>query len=238
MKRLGLVAAITLLMSPTAMAGIADEWVGKISASGSKTAGNTDTTDLGLALSLRKTGEDWRHKFNTSFDYGRNNDVDNKQRFYVNYQIDRNLNERVYSYGNANYFDDSFGPYREGYFIGGGLGYKVILPKPMSWDIEGGAGYRSQESHLPTGMVEAEVSLRAASNFDWKLNENMSINNDMEITKGDSDNYLWNETGITAKLMNNLAARASFRIDTHSDVPLGTDKTDTITRVGVVYTIR
>ncbi len=240
MKKLFLSAALVSLMSTPAFAGIYDGWSGEASLAGAKTTGNTDTTDVGLALNLKKTSDLWRHKFNGSFDYGTNNDIDNKQRLTLGYQIDRDINDRLYAYGNADYFSDNFGAYSNGYFVGAGLGYKVILPEPMGWDVEGGAGFRSQKTQstaLLAGVKEEEFALRGASNFDYKFNDNVTFYNDTEVLWGKSDTYVWNETGITAQLMGNLAARASFRIDTHSDVPVGRKKTDTITRVGVVYTI-
>jgi len=240
MKKLLLSAALVSFMSTPAFAGIYDGWSGEASLAGSKTTGNTDTTDVGLGINLQKESDVWRHKFNGSFDYGTNNDVDNKQRLFLGYQIDRDINDRLYAYGNGNYYNDNFGAYSEGYFVGGGLGYKVILPDPIGWDLEAGAGFRSQktqETALLASEKSEELALRAASNFDYKFNDNVSFYNDSEILWGDSDTYIWNETGITAQLMGNLSARASFRIDTHSDVPAGREKTDTITRVGVVYTI-
>lgn len=238
MKKLILSTALLSLLSTPAFAGITDGWSGEASLTGSNTSGNTETTDVGIALNLTKDADVWRHKFNAAFDYGTADNIDNKQRLFLGYQVDRDITERLYGYANANYYNDEFGAYSEGYFAGGGLGYKVVLPEPIGWDVEGGVGFRSQETQGILSVKTEEVALRGASNFDYKLNDNVSLYNDTEILFGDSDTYIWNEVGITAQLMGNLAARASFRIDNHSDVPFGTEKTDTITRVGVVYTIK
>ena len=87
-------------------------------------------------------------------------------------------------------------------------------------------------------MKTDELAYRGASRINYVLNDNVSAYNNTELTYSKSDTYIWNETGITAQLMGNLAARASFRIDNHSTVPVGTKKTDTISRVGIVYTIK
>ena len=83
-----------------------------------------------------------------------------------------------------------------------------------------------------------ELALRGASNITYDFNEAVSLYNNTEVIYSKSDTYLWNEVGITANLMGNLAARASYRVDHHTDVLPGVEKTDTITRVGVVYTIK
>lgn len=247
MKRILLASAIVMMAASPAMAqsSLADGWTGEASLTGSKTTGNTKTTDAGLGLKVQKESGLWRHKFKALADYGKNDGVKNKQRFALGYQIDRDLNERTYVYANADYFNDDFGAFKQGYFVGTGLGYKAILPDPVSWNLEGGLGYRSQKTQdpvapllLPVSVTENELALRAFSDFDYALNDNVSFFNDTEVIYSKSDTYIWNETGLTAQLMGNLAARASFRIDNHSDVPIGTKKTDTITRFGVVYTIK
>lgn len=230
-----------------ALAQDADDngWSGEASVAGSRTSGNTKTTDAGVAIKLEKKTDLWRHKFNASADYGKVSGAKNKSRFDLGYQIDRDLNDRLYVFGNTSYFQDDFGAYKNGYFAGTGLGYKAVLPDPISWNLEGGVGYRSQKVRLAPGTPggaasdrQSDLAVRGFSDFDWALNENVSFYNDTEITWSDSDTYIWNDTGITAQLMGNLAARASFRIDHHTDVPVGFKKTDTITRIGVVYTIK
>lgn len=243
-KKLSITALLIAALSTPAFAA-EDGWTGEASASGSKTTGNTETTDIGLAVKLAKKADVWRHKFDASGDFGKVSGIENKRRFDLGYQLDRDVSDRLYVYGNGDMFQDSFGAYKDGYFIGAGLGYKAVLPAPVSWNLEGGVGYRSQKARLaagtPGGMAserQNDIAVRGFSDFDYAFNENVSFYNDTEITWSESDTYIWNDTGITAQLMGNLAARASFRIDHHTDVPVGFKKTDTITRIGIVYTIK
>ena len=240
-KQLLLAAALLVASTGTAHAqfnNLLDGWSGEASLTGSKTTGNTETTDIGLGLKLEKEDGPWRHKFKALADRGEADDIDNKRRYNLGYQIDRDFNDRLYGYANADYFSDDFGAFQEGFFVGGGLGYKVILPEPISWNVEGGLGFRQQEEQGALGQENSELAARGFSDFDWVLNDNVSFYNDTEIIAASSDTYIWNEVGITATLAGNLAARASFRVDTHTDVPAGTEKTDTITRFGIVYTLK
>jgi len=254
LKMLSAALASTALMaasSATAQSvSLLDGWSGEASLSGSKTTGNTDTTDLGLALNLKKETEKWRHNFFGTADFGEADDVSNKERFTLGYQLDRDITDRLYAWGNGNWFKDDFGAFENGYFLGTGLGYKLVEPAPLGWDIEGGIGYRSQQPN-DRGLTLADIAaldpdaldrqnefaLRGASKLTYDFNDNVSLYNNSEAVWTSSDTYLWNEIGITANLMGNLAARASYRVDHHTD-PVGPlEKTDTITRVGVVYTI-
>lgn len=242
MKHILILLATSTLISLNAHAGSFSEgWGGEASLAGSKTSGNTDTTDIGLALHLKKDSDAWKHSFDTTYDLGKSAGIDNKNRWYIGYQIDRKLSDRLYVYANTNYFTDDFGSYKQGSFIGGGLGYQVIKTDPMQWALEGGAGYRSQklrESGFTPSQKESELAFRAKSDFDYKFNEAVSFYNDTEIVTASSDTYIWNDVGVTATLAGNLAARFSFRVDHHTDVPVGIKKTDTITRGAIVYTLK
>lgn len=228
-----------------AQSGLLDGWSGETSLTGSVTTGNTETTDVGLGLKLEKETDVWRHKFNALGDLGRSNGEINRRRYDIGYQIDRDVTDRLYVYGNGDYFSDDFGAFQEGFFVGGGAGYKAILPEPISWNVEGGVGFRSQETQAPIAPIflplpetNNEVALRGFSDFDYKFNDNVSLYNDTEIIWASSDTYIWNEVGVTATLAGNLAARASFRVDHHTDVAPGLVNTDTITRFGLVYTMK
>lgn len=231
-------AALGSLLCAPAQAQITEGWTGEASLSGSKTTGNTETTDLGLALAVQKAGETWRHKFKASGDLGRVDGVTSQRRYRLGYQIDRDITDRVYGYASGELFSDDFGAYQEGYLLGTGLGYQVILPDPITWSVEAGLGYRSQQAQGALGVRDEELAARLGSDFGWALNDNVSLYNKSEVVYAASDTYLWNEAGLTANLVGNLAARASFRVDHHTDVPFGTEKTDTISRVGIVYKMK
>lgn len=239
MKKLLAMSLLSLtFVAGNAHAQIFDGWAGEASLTGSKTTGNTDTTDVGLGLKLAKTGETWTHKFKAAADLGEAADVTNKKRYNLGYQIDRELNDRTYIFASGDYFSDDFGSYQEGYFVGAGLGYKVVVTDPITWNVEGGLGFRSQQEQGALGVRTEELAGRAMSDFDWILNDNVSLYNDTELTYASSDTYIWNETGLTAQIAGNLAARISYRIDHHTDVPAGVENTDTISRIGIVYTMK
>ena len=244
-------AAVALMATPSFAQD--NGWSGEASLTGSRTTGNTETTDLGLGIKLNKDGTNWSHEFRGTADFGRVSGENNKERYTVGYQINRNFTDRLYVYGNGDYYRDEFGAFEDGYFLGAGVGYKVILPTPLGWDVEGGAGYRSQQPAPAAGLTAAEIAilemdgsldrqnefaLRGASKLTYDFNELVSLYNNSEVIWSDSDTYLWNEFGLTATLWENLAARASYRVDHHTDVLPGTEKTDTITRFGLVYTVQ
>ena len=262
MKHIILATALCLATSSPAFAqfnNITEGWSGDASLTGSRTTGNTDTLDFGAGLKLQKEDGPWTHKFKANADFGEVDDQSTRERYDLGYQIERDFNDRLYGFANGDYYKDEFGAFQDGWFLGGGLGYKVILPDPVGWNLEGGAGFRSQQAQdfqgfdadgvtlsvdadgnpiLTEGLTENEFALRGFSDFDYAFNDNVSLYNDTEILWASSDTYIWNEIGLTAKLAGNLSARASFRVDHHTDAPVGTESTDTTTRFGIVYSIK
>ncbi len=242
MKYFLLITSAGLLTSTSAFASdLTKGWSGKAAVSGSTTSGNTNTTDIGVAIKLAKELGLWKHNFNTTYDLGKASGVDNKNRWYLGYKLDRQINDRLYAYGNANYYTDDFGPFKQGSFLGTGLGYQVFEPGPIKWAVEAGAGYRSQKlraAGIIPSFKQNEFALRSASNFDYKFSDAVSLFNNSDMIWSKSDTYIWNDIGVTAHLAGNLAARFSFRIDHHTDVPFGVKNTDTITRGSLVYTLK
>jgi len=156
--------------------GLLDGWTGEGSLTGSRTTGNTETTDIGIGLNGSVSG------FTT------------RRRLDLGYQIDRQLTERVYLYGNGDYYTDDFGAFQDGFFVGAGAGYKVLLNEPITWNLEGGAGFRNQQEQDTASLDAAgvqlvdgdgnllfiegdstnEFALRGFSDFDYAFNDNVS----------------------------------------------------------------
>jgi len=204
-KQLLLAAAMLVASAGTAQAQITEGWSGEASLSGSKTTGNTDTTDLGLGLKLQKETDVWRHKFKALADTGKVSG------------------------------ENDFGPFKQGYFLGTGVGYKAILPEPLSWNLEGGLGYRSQKSRIvdndiltnPLGLASDrtnELAVRGFSDLDYVLNENVSLYNDTEIIYSKSDwhrkdrydyalrHCLYNEVGLVLPHVESPSPHAARKI--------------------------
>jgi putative salt-induced outer membrane protein len=240
-------AGLFVLLTPAyvlAQTGTDVGWSGAIEINGSNTTGNNETTNIGVQLSLKNRGTDWRHDFAFTADYGEDSGNTNKERMRASYKIGRDISERSYLFLNASYFSDDFGAFKNGAFMGAGYGYDILIDEPTQWKVEAGLGFRSQKARLvpvaptdPVSRKEEFVSARLSSNVAHSLNDNVRLTNDTELFYSDVDTYVVNETAIVSELFGGIGLRASFRIETHTDVPDGREKTDTISRLGVVYTM-
>ena len=216
-----------------------DGITGEVSLSGAVTTGNTETTDIGFASHFEKKKSYWRHKLGLTYDFGKADGNDTKNRVSGNYQIARDINERLYATGDVSYYTDDFGPYESEGYIGAGLGYQIAKSDKVSWKVEGGVGYRTQELNTITSAdtKTEQASARLSSELTYQVNDAVSLSNKSAALISDSDTYIWNDAGLTAKLTGNLAARFSVRVDHHADVADDRENTDTITRGALVYSI-
>lgn len=221
-------------------------WSGEAGLSASATTGNSETTDVGLLLDVKNNADVWQHEFDLRFDYGTASGNETKNRFFIGYQIDREINDQLYFFGDASYYNDEFGAYEFGYFVGSGLGTHVYADEPMIWDLEGAVGYRVQRARASsspstpsqvTGDKVQEAAFLGRSDFKYIFNDNVDFYNKTKLTAASSDTYIWNDIGINAKLTDVLSAKFGVRTDYHTDVPAGRKNLDTVTRAAIVYSI-
>ena len=220
----------------------ADGVSGEVALNAAHTSGNSDTANLGLGLQLDFATGDWEQELRSNVELGREDGETTQQLIRITYGIEHDVGGRWYGFANTEYFQDEIGAFKYGLFTGGGVGYRVALRPPLHWEIEAGPGYRRQKTRNAFGdasgvgsRIESELAVRVHNDLEWDVNDRVSAYNYSEVIHSSADTYLWNETGVTAELFGGLAMRTSFRVDHHTDVPLGRGRTDTIARFGLVY---
>lgn len=213
-------------------------WAGEGSFGAGFTTGNTDTSDLGLGLKLgRKTG-DWTLSFQALADYGKTDGVETKNRIFGSAQADRDFSERLYGLGRVSYERDEFSGFESRAFAGVGVGYRVIVSEPTKWAVEVAPGVRYDDIRgtlLAPGDSETGFSVIGASKFAHAFNDNVKLTNDTTVTWADASTQIVNTLAVTAALTGALSARASYDVRHDTDAPVGFEKTDTVTRVSLVY---
>ena len=236
-------AAIALCASPA----LAQEptWTGEGSFSAGYTTGNTETTDLGVGLKLARDAGKWRQSGEFSSDYGETDGDETKNRIFAAGQVDRRFeNDRWSAYGRATHEIDDFSGFDSRTFLGAGLGYQAIKNDKTQWSLQGGPGFKIDEikpilagdgSIIADGVTEESFAVRGGSNFSHAFNENVTISNNTEVVYTEVSTQVTNGLALTAKLMDKLSARFSFDVRHDTDAPLGTEDTDTATRVSLVY---
>ena len=119
-KPITLFLSASICLVPVAVAQ--DDWTGEGSLSAGYTTGNTETTDLGLALKLNREVGIWTYTGEAAADYGETDSVETKNWFFLAGEVDRQLGDKLFGFARTSYEKDEFSGFESRWFAGGGLG--------------------------------------------------------------------------------------------------------------------
>lgn len=247
LKLAAFAGAMTLSLPAHAQDASENGWSGEGSLSAGVTTGNTETTDLGLGVDATRTMNLWKIGLKASADYGETDGAETKNRIFLGTNLDRQINDRLFGFGQLSYEQDEFSGFDSRAFIGGGLGYEVLTGETTQWTVRGGPGLKIDEiqavldaTTVPTTVLspattEESFGATAQSNFAHQFNDNVAFTNDTKALYAETSTQLGNIAAITATLTNTLSARVSFEVRHDTDPVDGFEATDTISRVSLVY---
>lgn len=222
-------------------------WSGEGSLSAGTTTGNTETTDIGLGLDVAREMNVWTIGLQASADYGETDGLETKNRIFLGSNLDRQINDRLFGFGQLSYERDEFSGFESRAFIGGGLGYDVLNGDVTQWTVRGGPGLKIDEIEavldnttvpatvLSPATTEESFSAIAQSNFAHAFNDNVAFTNDTTMVYAETSTQIGNVSAFTATLTDTLSARVSFEVRHETDPVPGFEDTDTISRVSLVY---
>jgi len=265
MKKL-VIALFGLAMAGTASAqtaGWTDGWSGEGNLGAGITTGNTDTVDVGIGLKLAKEFGPWKVALDGGYDFGQVDGVDNRNRWYVGAQGQRDFTDRVYGFADVSYEEDQFSGFDSRLFVGVGAGYHIFKEKPLTWSVEAAPGYRRSqvadvvipgtdavidagppeviiapaiaEVIVTPGFTANDFAVRGSSRFAYDFNDKVTFTNDTDVIWSDTSTQTINTAAVTAQLTEKISGRVSFEVRNDTNPPDGFVRTDTATRVSVVY---
>jgi putative salt-induced outer membrane protein len=224
-------------------AGLFENWSGKGELGAFRATGNSSNTGITAGLSLKREGIDWTHKLRGRADYQRNNGVTSREQYFFAYEPNYNISERLFVYGLAQYERDRFQGFSGRYAVSGGIGYKIINKADLQLSAKAGPAYRVTD--FVTGESESRIAGLLGVDFDWSITDRLKLTHDTNAvaeTGGsatvivDSNNTSINlVTGLNAKVSDKLTTRFSYTIEYDSNPPAGAVKTDTLSRVTLIY---
>ena len=226
-----------------------DGWSGESSLSAGLTTGNTETSEAGLGIDLDRGAGDWNFGIQLSGDYGKEDGVESRNRYFGAVDLEHDFNDTMFTFGRASYEVDQFTGFDSRTFVGGGVGWHVLDDEDHHWTVRGGPGFKIDEVKRQittdsTGTVtitpaSTEESLGAVAQSEdfYAFNEAVSLSNKTNVVYGQESTQINNSIGLTAALNGHLAARGAFDVR-HDTAPQPTyEATDTATKFSLVYTL-
>ena len=225
--------AVSELIIPAGFLSLSG-WQGQFELGGGLNSGNTEEQTVTVGFKISRERKKWRHEANALLDFTRTDSTTSKQDIEASYQLNYRFSDRLYVLTLLSYEDKRFSgfDYRTTETVG--IGYKALEGETYYMNIEAGpAGRRSRVA--ATGITETGLGARVSTLFHWDLSPAFSIENTASALFGEDSTSLEETLALTTKLTDSLSGRLSFNIVHNTNVPLGAEKTDTVTRASLLY---
>jgi len=240
-------ASTAMLAGNAAVAQENDGWSGEAAFSAGYTTGNTETTDLGLGIDVAREHGVWTYEFVAEGDYGEQDGVESRNRYFLSGDVDRLLGDKLFAFGRTSYEVDQFTGFDSRSFVGGGLGYHIYDGERVKWTVRGGPGVKIDEVKrivttdslgaaliIPAETVSSFGAV-ARSAFGYKFNDNVKLTNETDLLYGETSTQIENMVALTASVSSAISARVSFNVRHDTNPADGFEDTDTALKVALVY---
>lgn len=223
--------AVLLMLPLTAQAG---PWTGELAAGYLATSGNSDTRSLNGKFALTYADLAWKNSFLASAISSADSQGSTAERYSASNKLDFSFTERDYAFAALEWEKDLFGGIRERTSETVGYGRHLLRGPTHLLDVEAGVGARQTEAAI-TGQTEDDLIGRLYGKYVGTISATSSFVQTLKLESGDTNTFTESVSELKANIVGNLAAALSYTVRNNSDVPPGTEKTDTFTAVNLSY---
>ena len=197
-------------------------------------SGNSESDSLALGLELTSQQNDWRHTGELDVYSASQEGKRTAESYRINLKTRYTFSERAYAFGNLRYLNDRFSGYDFQSSLAGGLGRDFIDDGITLLEGEAGVGYRVSDPEGPADQ-ESEAILLITAAWNRVLTNTTNFESDWRVEAGSDNTYLQSDLALKVAILDALSLRVGFSIKHNTEVPPGTEKTDTLTSVGLNY---
>lgn len=212
-----------------------DPWEGTGEFGFVSTTGNTETIALNAKLNFVRTGPKWRHRFSGTALHTSEDGIQDNERYTVEVQSDRKLNEKSWMFGAFRWDADKFGSYDPQTSFS--TGYGRLLMKSEKHELKGeiGAGYRSLTETISRDE-SSEAIIRFLMDDTWQVFKTTKWTNRLLVESGSSNTFTQFNSGLSVSMTDRFAIKLGFEIRNNTKIPPDdSEHTDTITSANLVY---
>jgi putative salt-induced outer membrane protein len=210
-----------------------DPWSGKASLGYLATSGNTENSSLNSGFEVGYATGNWAHLLKLLAINSSEDELTTAEAYEMGWKSEYNFSDTNFMFGRVNWRKDRFSGYDTQLSETLGYGRRILTAGAHILSAEIGAGAR--QSELRDGTKEDDLILRAGLDYQWKFSETAEFTQEFVIEAGEVNTYFESISALRARLLGELALVASYTIKNNSDVPVGTEKTDTYTALALEY---
>lgn len=209
-------------------------WKGEGELGYTATSGNTDSENLNARLGVSRQAKQWKHAASIESIRNEADDEVSADSRVLKEKSEYAFSEKSYVFGQLRYEDDEFSGYERQTSVSFGAGSRFVETDRHLLDLSAGLGYRSLKES-DTGDETEEEILTANLNYEFKISETATFGEAILVESGDENTFVESATTLKAKIDGNLATKISYLVKRNSDVPDGSDKSDEIVTISLVY---
>lgn len=208
-------------------------WTGKVEAGGFRSTGSSSEIGISASAALKRTGIQWSHKLAASVDYRRANGVTSRERYTASYEPRYEFDPRGFAYGLTQFERDTSIGYDERYTASAGIGYKLVMSKPLDLSVDIGPSIRHAKYVI--GERETKLGARASMDMAWRLAPALVFK---QVASGyaESDVLTLNSlTSLETRVGARWSAAMSYNVQYESETLLSARDFDTLSRLTLTY---
>lgn len=211
----------------------ADPWLVKAALGYLATSGNTESSSLNAGFSAAYAKGKWLHSLEAAAINATEDEQTTAEAYALGWKSEYNLTDADYLFGRLNWRKDRFSGYDQQLSESLGYGRRLIDTGIHVLNAEIGVGAR--QSDVADGTTENDAIMRAGLDYLWQFSETAQFTQVLAVESGSTNTYFESISALTARLVGDLALVASYTIKNNSDVPVGSEKTDTFTALSLEY---
>lgn len=214
-------------------ASFAELWTGRVEAGGFRSTGSTSEIGISASATATRNGLQWSHKLSASADYRRANGVTSRERYFASYEPKYQFDPRGFAYGLAQFERDTSIGYDERYTASAGVGYKLIVSKPVDLLVDIGPSVRHTKYLI--GVRETKLGARGSMALAWRASPTLTFKQ-TAAGYAESDVYSLNAlTSMETKVTTRWSAALSYNVQYESETLLSSRNFNTLSRVTLSY---
>ncbi len=237
-KRCVLLSVCLVPMAPVAAqeessVAAADPWSGFVRLGFLDTSGNTDTTNITSGFEVKYATDKWEHGLRGRGNSSTQDDVTTAEAYELGWSSKYNVSAKSFVFGRLDWRKDRFSGFEEQFSQTVGYGRRLIDTEAHTLNVEIGAGAKQLEA--VDGTTDEDFIARGGLDYKWAFSETSEFTQELVVESGSSNTFVESVTAVSARLIGQLALVASYTIRNNSDVPVGSDKTDTLSALTLEY---
>lgn len=238
MLRRGIPAlAFFILSGATYAQGEAEEeegpWSGTASLGFLSTSGNTETTSYNTKLGVAYAQDSWEHGLNLSGNGAEDTGQTTAEAYQAGWRSAYQFSEHNFVFGTIDWRKDRFAGVTEQISYALNYGRRVINTPNHVLGFGIGAGYR--DADRSDGTSETSGIARGSLDYNWIFSENAGFDQNVIVESGSDNTYIESVSAVRANLLGELALVLSYTVRHNTDVPAGSEETDTISAISLEY---